>query len=122
MNLITCELDQWNALQPGDVVLWNGTKLRTVIHGPNRSGGGIVFSKLSRGKYGPLTCYGWNDIKHRIIPTGKRIKTVISLPEKLRIAYLGWNPRRAFVKVVRDEIALKKRMGRELCGRKLVLP
>ena len=121
-NKPTITREEWDSLKPGDVLLWRGSKLRTVIEGPRFSGSGIYLSKLARGLYGAMTCYGFNDIKHLVIKTGSRRRTVVSKAEKAAVEALGWNFKREFVRLLKDHRDRKIRMGRELCDRKFVLP
>ena len=123
MNHVTIDKETFLALKPGDVVLWNETCLRTVIEGARWDGGAIKLSKMRRSAYWrTTTVYSYTDIKTKIIATGKRVKTVISANERLRLKHLGFNVRQELVRELKEVRELKKRMGRALCDRKFQLP
>jgi hypothetical protein len=122
-EVITIEQDTFLALKPGDVVLWGGYCLRTVIEGATWPSGAIVISKLRNSWTGrAYTVCFYHDVKTKIIATGKRVRTVVSKVELARLEYLGFNVRRELVRELRERKATKLRMGRELCERVFKLP
>ena len=114
-------------LKHGDVLLWkHGSSViyRTVIDGPADSGGGsrVYFAIRRRSWTGRAkTCYGWNDIKHRITLVKKT--TLVMLKEECEhLKDIGFNARKELVRELKEARATKLRMGRELCQRNWRMP
>ena len=125
-------LKRFQNLKDGDVVLWKskrGNYLRTIVQapqwGPNALPSHSFITMTIRRRSWTnraTTVRNWEDVKRRIIKVVKRTKKVCLPIEVQVLRDIGFNPKREFVREVREEIALKKRMGRRLCAKIRKLP
>lgn len=92
--------NQFMALRHGDVVKFVGKRgrvwFRTIMHGPADTEPpctAVEFPISRRSWTGRVTtCYAWNDLKHKMVATGKRLKDAVASFDELERLYLaGFN-------------------------------
>lgn len=119
---------QFMKLKAGDVVLWRtpkgGVHMRTILKGPVDEGGAHILLPIRRRSWTRrvVTCYGWNDVKHIITKVTGHISTICLQGEYQRLHDIGFDPRREFVREVKERCAAKTRQGKKLCDRLRPLP
>lgn len=92
--------EEWNALQPGDVLRFHrrdGTyTLRTVITAPTWRAGGIHLAIMRRSWTGRChTVRFWNDVKGKVSLDPRKTDRLMTDPELMRLCEAGFDIPRA---------------------------
>ena len=117
MRRRTISRERFAELKAGDLVLWNGYRLRTVQEGPGDKGRNaramcITFSKIRPSWTAHAsTVYCYNDVCRIIKPVGKKIRGLMLKSELAALKGIGFDVREA----LRREIRLAESVGRERC-------
>jgi hypothetical protein len=129
-------LKQFCVLKHGAVVWW-GTRargyLRTVLFGPADGPRGVGIVEPGQRHIGfairyrtwtgrATTTYGFTDVKHKITPTKRRSKTVISGAEAQHLRDRGFDVRAQYAKELRESRERNKRMHRTCPFEPMPLP
>jgi hypothetical protein len=113
-------VEEYKNLKAGDLLVWRGAYLRTVIEPPEgRSGnplGNITLSIRRRSWTNrATTIYGYHDLKWVAFPAGKKIRSLMLGSELEVLKSLNFDVRKEIKREFTEEIDRKKRMGKEIC-------
>lgn len=112
--------EEFNQLKGGDIIIWKGIYMRTILCGPldkPDQGKAVEFSIRRRSWTNRAkTVYFWNDIKHWITIPHKKAKGLIMKSEVEVLKSIGFDPRKELASEIKREEAYAKRRGLPLCG------
>jgi hypothetical protein len=111
-------LKEFYSLKPGDLLVWRGKYLRTVLSVgyPGSKCHSVTLSIRHRSWTNrATTVYGYHDLKWLAFPAGKKIRNLLLNSELLVLRTLKFNVRKELKREVSEAIDLKKRMRQALC-------
>ena len=125
MNRRTISREAFRALRSGDLVVWRGKYLRTVLTGPADKAEQwthdgrmtLEFPIRQRSWTGrPYTTYCYSDLCRRIKVADKRIRTLLLPSEVEALKAGGFELRPALLAELEYREREAERLGRPLCG------
>ncbi len=117
-------IEEFNALRPGDLLVWRGSYLRTVIVGPKpyatSRGGGSLGSVTLAIRHRSWTnrvqtTYGYHDLKWIAFPLGRKTRGPALKHEIGKLKELGFDVRSELRRELSEKKSRATRMGRPLC-------
>lgn len=117
---------QFASLRGGDLILWNGKYLRTILSGPADKGhNGKSESKClsidlpirhRSWTNRAVTVYNWNDLKHKIHKVSKRVRGLLLKSEVEVLKAARFDVRKELNRQIHEEEELCKRRRRLPCA------
>jgi hypothetical protein len=121
MAHVTISLKQFCSLRSGDLVIWHGRYLRTVVKGPsdnpNPEDHPTVIFPIRRRSWRQRidTVYNYNDMKCAIRVADKRTNGLMLPSEWKTLEVSGFDVRRELKRELKDAEGIAERMGQNLC-------